>query len=470
MPGPHPNPAMVNFRAHELNTGSEAGARADFEMMIAQLVDALHPGARRISPNPGDGGIDVFLGELDGQIIVWQAKYFLPQVVAGHRRQIMDSFASAQKKASTSGYQIDKWILCVPSSMDHPTTLWWDGWKRQRDKKSTHICRWDETGLRTRLAKPEAAAVLAAFYPPRREPPRPPPGAAFDLAVPVEQHFRGGETVRVAGQRCLLHGDPQEWRGEAWVLRTGAATVIMPPRPAAFRQLLIRRPGPDADAQAAAIDCQLRLLKRIGGRHGLPALIEGSVSPAEAAVITARPPGRTWREVFGPAGSAPARPLDRVTAVGLLTVAAQVADILARLHDAGHSHRALTPDGVVLAGPRGSAALCDIGLAAVPRRPGDGPAEYRAPEQERLGLHGSEVGFRTDVYRLAAMTYHCLTGRPPARGLPAPLRAFGFTVPNALDEVLLAALDPEPDRRPARLGPLASALRAGTEQLARSGR
>ncbi|CAJ58922.1 MULTISPECIES: serine/threonine protein kinase [Frankia] len=484
MPGPRRDPIVVNFRAHELNTGSEEGARGDFEMMIAQLVDALHPGARRISPNPGDGGIDVFLGRLDDGIIVWQSKYFMPRVVGKHRRQIEESFASAQKNARASGYRIDEWILCIPSSMDHPTTLWWDGWKRTRQAEtSTKICSWDETGLRSRLARPEAAAVVAAFYPQPGGSPRP-SAEQFGIAVPsadlgpggsaapgpVDQQPRGGETIRIAGRNCLLQGDPQQWRGgDAWVLRTGAATVMAtPPRPAWFRQVLIRRPDSAADAHVAAIDTQLRLLDRIGGRHGLPRLIEGRVSSAEAAVLSARPAGRTWREVFGPVDPTRARPLDQVTAVGLLTVVERVADVLTRLHDAGHSHRALTPDGVILTTPRGTPTLRDLGLVGVRRRPGEGPAEYRAPEQERLGFHRPEVGFRTDVHRLAAMAYHCLTGRP-AGGLPAPLRAFGFDVPAELDEVLLAALDSDPDRRPGRPGLLIPALRAGTDHLARAG-
>ncbi len=486
MPGSRRNPVVVNFRAHELNTGSEEGARSDFEVMIAQLVDALHPGARRISPNPGDGGIDVFLGRLDDRIVVWQSKYFMPRVGRSQRRQIMESFASAQKNARAFGYRIDKWVLCVPSSMDHHTTLWWDGWKSaQHAETSTKICIWDETGLRSRLTRPEAAAVVAAFYPPPGGSPQLPAEAEVGIIVPpadlgpgasaprdpADRHPRGGETIRIAGRNCLLQGDPQQWRGgDAWVLRTGAATVMAaPPNPAWFRQVLIRRPDPDAEAHAEAIDTQLRLLDRIGGRRGLPRLLEGRVSSVEAAVLSARPAGRTWREVFGPVAPARARPLDRVTAVGLLTVAERVADVLAGLHDAGHTHRALTPDGVLLLDPRGAPALRDLGLAGVRRRPGEGPAEYRAPEQERLGFHGAEVGFRTDVHRLAAMTYHCLTGRPPARGLPAPLHAFGFDVPAELDEVLLAALDPDPDRRPARPGLLIPALRAGIDRLARAG-
>ncbi|WP_235498257.1 hypothetical protein [Frankia sp. R43] len=185
MSGPREN-LVVNFRAHELNTGSAAGARADFEQMVAQLVDVFYPGARQVSANPGDGGIDVFHGRLDGRIIVWQSKYFMPQVVRSHRDQIRESFASAQKDARAHGYVIDEWILCVPSSMDHPTTLWWDGWRRaQEAETSTRIDIWDETGLRSRLAQPAAGAVLAAYYPAHTRSRTSPPGAEAGEGIPA---------------------------------------------------------------------------------------------------------------------------------------------------------------------------------------------------------------------------------------------------------------------------------------------
>ncbi len=486
MPDPRPTPSMVNFRAHELNTGSEEGAWADFEAMIAQLADALYPGARRISANPGDGGIDVFRGHLDDRIWVWQSKYFMPRVGQSQRRQIKESFDSAQRNARASGYRIDRWILCVPSSMDLQTALWWANWKRDRETETaTKICVWDETGLRRRLGRPEAFAVVAAFYPPPGGVARPAVEAGIGMDVPaadlgwdegpgwpgaVDRQPRGGDTVRLAGRDCLLQGDPeQRTGGDAWVLRTGAAIVMdAPSRPVWFRQVLIRRPDVAADAQAAAIAVQAGLLEQGGGRHGLPQLVERQVSAAEAAILFARPAGRTWREVFGPVDPDRSRPLDRVTAVGLLVAAERVAGALSRLHDAGHSHRALMPDGVIITGASGLPVLRDLGLAGVRRHPGEGPVEYRAPEQERVGFHQPEVGSRTDVYRLAAMTYHCLTGRAPGR-LPAALRAFGFDVPADLDEVLLAALHADPDRRPARPDLLVPALRAASRQLARAG-
>ncbi|MCM3926133.1 serine/threonine protein kinase, partial [Frankia sp. AiPs1] len=158
----------------------------------------------------------------------------------------------------------------------------------------------------------------------------------------------------------------------------------------------------------------------------------------------------------------------------LLRTAAGAGDVLAALHEAGHSHRALTPDGLILAGTGsqpGPPALRDLGLATVARHAEEGPAEYRAPEQERLGLHTARLGVRTDVFRLAAIAYHCLTGVTATRGGPAPLRGLPlpFQVPATLDEVLVRALDSDPARRPARIRVLADAFRVGADHLVRCG-
>src|SRR5256885_10846906 len=63
----------INFAAHQFRAGNIAGAREDFEQMLAMLVGAVHPGARLIAANPGDWGIDLLLGELSGAAVIWQA-------------------------------------------------------------------------------------------------------------------------------------------------------------------------------------------------------------------------------------------------------------------------------------------------------------------------------------------------------------------------------------------------------------
>lgn len=159
----------INFRAHEIRAGNIAGARDDFEQMLELLVGATYPGARLIAANPGDWGIDVLVGDLAGQIVIWQAKYFLPAVTESHQQQIRDSFASAMSAAQQHGHQVRQWVLCVPSSMDAPTDRWWTGWKKRNEKQfDVKIELWHEGALRQQLISPDAADIRRHYYDPYR--------------------------------------------------------------------------------------------------------------------------------------------------------------------------------------------------------------------------------------------------------------------------------------------------------------
>ena len=109
--------ARINFAAHQVRANAQ-GARQDFEEMIGQLVMAVRPGvARVVAANPGDSGIDIFIGNLGGLVAVWQSKYFFPVVSAAHQSQIR-SRSSSPENAAKQGFKLRQWTLCVPASMD----------------------------------------------------------------------------------------------------------------------------------------------------------------------------------------------------------------------------------------------------------------------------------------------------------------------------------------------------------------
>ncbi len=146
-------------------------------------------------------------------------------------------------------------------------------------------------------------------------------------------------------------------------------------------------------------------------------------------------------------------------------VVARVAQALAHAHDSGVLHRDVKPSNVLVT-PAGRVLLVDFGLAQ-PRgadrltRTGAwlGSLPYAAPEQ----IEGSPSALdgRADVYSLAATLYELLTLRTPFLGGPESVvrrriatgdlespRRLNPALGPELERVCLAALDPDPRRRP----------------------
>ena len=145
-------------------------------------------------------------------------------------------------------------------------------------------------------------------------------------------------------------------------------------------------------------------------------------------------------------------------------------------HAAGLVHRDVKPENVLLASD-GTVKVGDFGLArfaaSASTTLGDdrfaGTPRYTAPEAVR----GEPLDARTDVYALGIVLYECLTGRPPFEGDTAYSTAMMHTssrVPRpsallphlsrAVDEVVVRATDPDPERRYADAGEFANALAA----------
>jgi serine/threonine protein kinase len=118
-----------------------------------------------------------------------------------------------------------------------------------------------------------------------------------------------------------------------------------------------------------------------------------------------------------------------------------VAQALTVVHSKGLVHGSIRPSNVMVAS--GVIKLADLGLARLARALGPGQS-YEPPEG------GESAG--ADLYALAAVMYHLLTGthprsQPQGVGLPLPSR-LAAGVPESMDKLLLRGLHPRPELRP----------------------
>src|SRR5215213_3705907 len=158
-----------------------------------------------------------------------------------------------------------------------------------------------------------------------------------------------------------------------------------------------------------------------------------------------------------------------------IDVCRQVASALDAAHGMALIHRDVKPGNVLIEGRR--AYLTDFGLT---KRSGGsrsgltqagelvGTIHYVAPEQIEAG----DVDARTDVYSLACLLFHCLTGHVPFERdtdvaviyahlseTPPKLTDVRPELPAGLDAVIAKALDKSPDRRFQSCSDLMSAAR-----------
>ncbi len=159
---------------------------------------------------------------------------------------------------------------------------------------------------------------------------------------------------------------------------------------------------------------------------------------------------------------------DRLSVGEALRLLREVANALAFAHVQGVVHRDLKPDNILL--QHGHAVLADFGIARAleqasmlePARRltqtavGIGTPGYMAPEQ----LGGEAVNARADIYSFGVVAYELLTAQRPFHGLSgARLFAAQVTQPPervsvlrpdiepALDELIVACLEPDPELR-----------------------
>jgi hypothetical protein len=157
----------VNFLKLAAGAGGKPGGRLLFAQLVIDLVHLQHPSVRDVLENPGDWGIDGYVGSLDGgtSVLVWQAKYFIDGVKKAQQGQITESFDRCMKAAKENGFEVTAWTLCVPESMDGATSQWWGKWRKKMEAEHELIIDlWEPTKLRALLRAPEAKLILDEYF------------------------------------------------------------------------------------------------------------------------------------------------------------------------------------------------------------------------------------------------------------------------------------------------------------------
>jgi serine/threonine-protein kinase len=166
-----------------------------------------------------------------------------------------------------------------------------------------------------------------------------------------------------------------------------------------------------------------------------------------------------------------------------LRLAREVASALDYAHRQGVVHRDIKPENILL--QDGAALVADFGIALAVHQAGGsrmtqtgmslGTPAYMSPEQ---AMGEREIGPRSDVYALGAMTYEMLAGEPPFTGPTSqaivakvlteqtpPLRPKRPTVSPAVEAAILTALQKLPADRWDSAREFAEALGGGAPRI-----
>ena len=123
--------------------GPRQSKRENFEELISQLL-AAELNAEAVDGSGGDAGIDCFIKLDENKLIVFQSKYFLPRLTAGHRKQIKHSLETARPNP-----RLMRWILCIPINPTPSERAWFES----LSKDGLAIEWWGKTKIRTFIAK-----------------------------------------------------------------------------------------------------------------------------------------------------------------------------------------------------------------------------------------------------------------------------------------------------------------------------
>ncbi|MDX6693967.1 MAG: eukaryotic-like serine/threonine-protein kinase [Blastocatellia bacterium] len=259
------------------------------------------------------------------------------------------------------------------------------------------------------------------------------------------------------------------------------ATHLLIDRPVAVK-LLNPRFVEDEAAQAR-FRREARAAGRLQHSNAVAVTDFGRTSDGYVYIVMELLEGRTLRDVL-----AREAPLDTARSVSMML---QISAAVAAAHEAGIIHRDLKPANIFIVQRKDAppfVKVLDFGIAKLAAESIDdedpktltavgvmiGTPKYMSPEQ----CDGGPLSPASDVYSLGIILYEMLTGTTPFTGTsplaialkhsteePRPPREWVVTIPPAIEELVLKALEKNPLARPQNAAEFRRELYATAERL-----
>ena len=256
-----------------------------------------------------------------------------------------------------------------------------------------------------------------------------------------------------------LHTGEQldQYRIEGLVARSGMASIFRATDTRTGRQVAIKIPHPEMEADPALFD-RFKREEEVGQALDHPAVMKVLPDDSRSShyMVMEWVEGRLLRQILRET-----KPLPQERA---LRIAIAVCDALDYIHRNGVVHRDLKPENIMV-DAEDNIKLIDFGIAgkAGARRltfgklsQVMGTPDYISPEQVR----GKRGDGRSDIYSLGVMLYEMLTGETPFQGAnpflvmndrlvnnPIPPREHNPAISPELQEVIYRAIEREPQDR-----------------------